>query len=144
MTRVFNEKIFIHLDQNGILPVEQEGYRKGCQETKNYLALDKYILRNCRRRTNLCMAWIDFKKAYDMVPHTWIIKTLRVVGVADNLIDLVSRSMCSWKTNSFADGELLGTVNSKRDIFQGDSFSLLLFVVALIPLTLFLRESDMG
>ena len=28
------------------------------------------------------MAWIDYKKAYDMVPHSWIIETLQLTGVA--------------------------------------------------------------
>ena len=66
------------------------------------------------------MAWIDFNKMYDMAPHTWIIETLRMVGFSDNLIDLVSRSMCSWKTNLFANGKFIGTVYAKRGIVQGD------------------------
>ena len=28
------------------------------------------------------MAWVDYKKAYDMVPHSWIIKCLDLFGVA--------------------------------------------------------------
>ena len=137
--------IYTDLDQNGILPVEQKGCRKTCQGTRNHLALDKYILRNCgMRRTNLCMAWINFKKAHDMIRFTWIIETLKMIGVADNLIDLVSRSMCSWKTNLFGGGKLLGTLNIKHGIVQGDWFSPLLFRVVLIRLTLVLRESDIG
>ena len=30
------------------------------------------------------MAWIDYKKAYDMVPHLWIIECLDLFGVAEN------------------------------------------------------------
>ena len=26
------------------------------------------------RNKNLAMAWIDYKKGYDMVPHSWIIQ----------------------------------------------------------------------
>ena len=30
------------------------------------------------------MAWIDYKKAYDMVPHSRIIECLDLFGVAEN------------------------------------------------------------
>ena len=52
--------------------------------------------------------------------------------------------MKQWKTNLYAGGSFLGTVDIKRGIFQGDSFSPLLFVIILIPLTMVLRESRMG
>ena len=145
LTGIFSTKVYAHLDRNGVLPVEQKGCKKGCMGTKDQLAIDKCVLKNCKRRkTNLNMAWIDYKKAYDMVPHSWIIKTLKMVGVADNIIDFMAKSMFDWKTNLFSAGNLLGTVNIKRGIFQGDSFSPLLFVIALIPLTHVLRESKMG
>ena len=38
--------------------------------TKDQLSIDKTVLKDCRnRKTNLAMAWIDYKKAYDMVSH---------------------------------------------------------------------------
>ena len=44
--------------------------------TKEHLLVDKMVMRNCKsRKTNLAMAWIDYKKAYDMVPHSWILET---------------------------------------------------------------------
>ena len=145
LTGIFNTKVYDHLERNGLLPVEQKGSRKRCLGTKDQLAIDKCILKNCkRRRTNLNVAWIDYRKAYDMVPHSWVVKTLEMVGVAGNLINVVKKSMRSWKTNLFSDGKLLGTVSINRGIFQGDSFSPLLFVIALLPLTQVLRETEMG
>ena len=41
-------------------------------------------------------------------------------------------------------GEVLGTVDIKRGIFQGDSLSPLLFVMIMIPLSKQLRESGYG
>ena len=79
-----------------------------------------------------------------MVPHSWVIRTLKMVGVADNLVECLRKSMDSWRTNLFSDGKLLGTVSINRGIFQGDSFSPLLFVIALIPLTHVLWEAKMG
>ena len=41
--------------------------------------------------TNLFMAWIDYRKAYDMECAT-------MVGVAQNIITLIENSMANWKT----------------------------------------------
>ena len=41
-------------------------------------------------------------------------------------------------------GEILGTVNIWRGIFQGGSLSPLLFVICMIPLTEILRKVKMG
>ena len=72
------------------LPIEQKGCKKKTRGTKDHLMLDKAILKNCKRRkTNLAMAWVDFKKAYDMVPHSWILETLSMFGIADNIKQLI-------------------------------------------------------
>ena len=37
------------------------------------LCMNKMILENCtNRNTNLSIAWIDYKRAFDSVPHSWI------------------------------------------------------------------------
>ena len=58
---------------------------------KANLAVDRYVMNKCyRRKTNLsfCIGWIDFKKAFDMVSHSWISKTLEMFRVADNIINM--------------------------------------------------------
>lgn len=64
------EKLYQHLERNGLLADEQKGCRKGSRGTKDQLLVDMAILKKYRRLTNLSMAWIDYKKAYDMVPHS--------------------------------------------------------------------------
>ena len=93
-----------------------------------------------QRDINLNMAWIDYKKAHDVVPHSWILESLRLVGVANNLITLMERSMAHWKTTLTAGGKTLCDVNIRRGIFQSDSLSPLLLVIAMIPMTSLLRQ----
>ena len=66
-----------------------------------------------------------------------------MVNLSDNIIGLIKQSMNKWKTNLYADEKLLGSVPIRRGIFQGDSFSPLLFLIALLPLTYILRETGM-
>ena len=44
------------------------------------------------------MAWVNYRKAYDVVPHAWIIKDLKLIGVAPNVIALLKSTMIDWKT----------------------------------------------
>ena len=90
------------------------------------------------------MAWIDYRKAFDMIPHSWILKCLRLFGAAENMVHCIEKSMGQWQMELSASGNILGTVNVRRGIFQGDSLSPLLFVVTLIPLSLVLREVKAG
>ena len=85
------------------------------------------------------MTWIDYKKAYDMVPHSWIIECLDLFGVAESIKSLLANSMEKWKVMLHAGNSELGEVDIKQGIFQGDSLSPSRFVLALIPLSLILR-----
>ena len=81
-TGVMSDEIYAHLDTNKTLPDEQKGCRRNSRGTKDQLLIDKMVMRNCKRRqVNLSMVWIDYRKAYDMVPHSWIKKTLEMCGL---------------------------------------------------------------
>ena len=88
------------------------------------------------------MTWIDYKKAYDMVPHSWIRKCLDLFGVAENIKTLLVNSIEKCRVILCAENSELGEVDIKRHIFQGDSLFPLLFVLALIPLSLILRKAN--
>ena len=63
------------------------------------------------------MAWVDFRKAYDMVPHAWIIKALELIGAAPNVIALLTSTMIDWKTELISGDINRGEVNINRGIF---------------------------
>ena len=90
------------------------------------------------------MAWIDYKKAYDMVPRLLIIECLALFGVAENIKSFLVNSMEKWKVMLCSRNSELGEVEIKRGIFQGDFLSPLLFVLTLIPLSLILRKARAG
>ena len=90
---------------------------------------------------NLPMAWIDYKKAYNMVPHSWIIECLDLFRVAKNIKNFLVNSIENWNVMLCSGNSELGEVEIKRGIFQGHSLTLLVFVLALIPLSLILRKA---
>ena len=128
LTGVIADQIYAHLDQEKLLLEEQKGYRKGSTGTNDLLYIDRAVIKEVKSRNkNLAMAWIDYKKAYDMVPHSWIIECLDLFGVAQNIKSLLGNSMEKWKVMLCSGNSELGEVEIKRGIFQGDSFFPLVF-----------------
>ena len=56
LTGIMEEKLYQHLERNGVLADEQKGCRKRSQGVRDQVLGHKAILKNCRRRmTNLSM-----------------------------------------------------------------------------------------
>ena len=86
------------------------------------------------------MTWTDFEKAYDMVPHAWIIKASKLICAVPNVIALLKSTMIDLKTELISGDINLDAVNINREIFQGDYLLPLFFVISLMPLALVLRQ----
>ena len=70
LTELIAEKMYDYLAPEKLLPEEQKGCRRGRRGTKDQLLINKTVLKDSKKRhTNLSMVWIDYKKAYDFVPH---------------------------------------------------------------------------
>ena len=117
-TGIIADKLYQHLENENLLLEEQKSCRHVSRGTRDQLFIDKVVIRNCKRRkTNLNMVWVNFTKAYDMVPHTWVIKALNLIGVAPNVIVLLKSTMIDWKTELISGAINLGEMNILRRLF---------------------------
>ena len=68
----------------------------GCTEQ---LLINKSILSEVRqKKRNLLTVWLDYRKAFDSVPHDWIIKALQLAKVPKNLVESIKRLTKQWAT----------------------------------------------
>jgi len=124
------------------IPIEQKGCMRHSWATKDQLLIDKMVLEDVKKRhENLSMAWINFRKAFDSVPHDWLLFCLKSLGIHQNICSFIAVSMQYWSTELTVLNENYGKVDIKRGIFQGDSLSPLLFTIALTPLSHLLQQS---
>ena len=86
------------------------------------------------------MAWIDYRKAYDFVPHSWILEHLDMLGIVDNVRSFLEKSVKKWKLLLTSNGSDLCEVEVNKGIFQGDSLSPLIFATCMIHLPLLLGK----
>ena len=149
LTSILTERTYAFLEENELLPTEQKGCKRGSYGCKDQLLINKMILENCARsKRNLSSAWIDYKKVFDSVPHSWIIKCLEMFKINPTVVNFISASMKKWKTTLHLNHNN-GSLNSRRininsGIFQGDSLSPLLFYLALAPLSRLLNNTKQG
>ena len=137
------------MEQQDIFPIEQKGCRRGSYGTEDQLLINKMILENAHtKHRNLSIAWIDYKKAFDSVPHEWIIRSFELCGISPVLIHFLKSCMSLWETNlhlSHSNGTVTSSgIQINCGIFQGDSISPLLFCLALIPLSQLLNDTGYG
>ena len=121
MTAIIADTIQNHLYKYNLIPEEQKGNRRNSRGTKDQLLIDKMIIRNSRRRkTNQHVAWIDYKNAFNSLPHSWIAKCLGTVGGSGNIRQFLRVAMAVWKTVLTVNGQVLDYVHISRGNFQGD------------------------
>ena len=114
LTGVVADQVYAHLDQDKLLPEEVKRCRKSSRGTNDLLYVDRAVIKEVMSRNkNLAMTWIDYKKAYDMVPHSCIIECLDLFGVAETIKSLLVNSMEKWKVILCSGNSELGDVEIK-------------------------------
>ena len=92
------DDIYNHLEENEPLPEEQKGCRSNSRGAKDQLLIGEAVMKNCSgRKIVLSMVWIDYRKAYDMIPHSFITKSMEMCGVVDNISHLFPRVLKAGK-----------------------------------------------
>ncbi|XP_022814502.1 uncharacterized protein LOC111348202 [Spodoptera litura] len=150
LTSILRAKLNKHIEDNNIMSASQNGCRNGSRGTKELLLIDMSICQQVRRsHKNLSTCWIDYKKAYDSVPHTWLMRVLELYKVDTALRTFLLSCMRQWRTvlRYPGCGQICGNdepIRIERGIFQGDSLSPLWFCLALNPLSTLLEGSGLG
>ena len=144
-TSCINQFLQDHCEINKIVTTEQAGRKKdvwGCLEQLmiNKMILDEVI----KHKRSVVMAWLDYQKAFDSVPHEWLLIALKLAKVPPLVISAIETLMQKWSTNlhlTSHEGDIQSnTIHYLRGIFQCDSLSVLLFILSVNPLSFLLKR----
>jgi hypothetical protein len=149
LTSVISSKLYAHLTENEILAPEQAGCRKGSRECKELLIVDSVVSQQAKKeQRDISVGWVDYKKAFGSVPHSWLLRILELYKIDPKVIQLLITCMTSWRTTLHGRTESssykIDELPIRNGIFQGDSLSPLWFYLALNPLSRMLRTSGYG
>jgi len=131
------------------MPEEQKGNSNNTYGTIDQLLINKMVMEEAKKRKkrNISTAWIDYKKAFDSIPHNWMVETLRMHKFDETTINFFEATMKNWKTSltlNHTNGCIItDTFSINTGIFQGDSPSGVIFILCLLPLSWLLKESKL-
>ena len=85
MTGITADEISGFLKNKEILPEQKKRRRRRSKGTRDKLHKDKMLLYEVKqRKKNLATVWIDYQKVYDMVPLSWVMESLNMMGITKN------------------------------------------------------------
>ena len=138
-----------HIDINNLIPEEQKGCASNSLGCIDQLLIDNMVMCDAKNhQKNLSMAWIDYAKSYDSIPHTWIVKCLRMYKFDPKLARYYENAMRKWELQLVlhhgTESTLSDTIQIKSGIFQGDSPSGISFCISLIALSWLIKRTGHG
>ena len=149
LSSVLTDLVYRHIEDNNILTEEQKGGRKNYKGCKEQMIIDATVLKQIQKdNRHLHVCYIDYMKAYDSVPHSWLTGIMEIYKVDSKIISFLKKAMNNWNTKlqiRTNNCQLTSnTIDIKRGIFQGDPISGLWFCLALNPLSAMLNNTKYG
>ena len=145
LTAQIMEAIYYSLTSCRLFPEEQKGCRKGPEGTAELLYIDQHFLNESKTgQKNLAMTWINYKKAYHIVPQSWIINYHKMYKISHEVINSIEKIMKTWLVELTAGGRSLAEANIQSGEIQGDAQSPFVLIIAMRPLNHILRNFTAG
>lgn len=149
ITSCVAEAIYDHCEANKIITENQKGCCRGSRGCKEQLVIDGVVMTQAyKKHRNIHIAYIDYRKAYDSVPHSWLLEVLTLYKINQNIRGFLGTVMKRWQTvlhlQTGSTCVQSGAIRISRGIFQGDALSPLWFCLALNPLSSILNRAEKG
>ena len=146
-TSCLNSFLYDHCHCHKIITTEQAAGRKGVWGCTEELLINKSITSEVRnKKRNLITIWLDYKKAFYSVPNQWLIKSLHLAKLPEDLIRAIENLTLKWCIVLHLKGEeeviVSDIIYFSKGIFQGCSLSILLSILLVNPLSFLLHKLE--
>nr|VZI39668.1 unnamed protein product [Spirometra erinaceieuropaei] len=129
MEKIIKQRLMQFLEQNHLLSDFQQGFRKGRSCVKNLLYCLEHWTRAVDRGDMVHAIYIDFKKAFDSVPHHRLLYKLSLAGVRGKLLMWIRSFLIGRSQAVHVGGQQSAEVSVKSDVPQGSVLCPILFLV---------------
>jgi len=143
-TTILADRLKREVEEGGVLPPNQTGFRKGVGTIDNVYVLNYLINRQIERKGKLILVFMDLRAAFDSVDRKQISETMRGRGVREGLVkrcEEVLRETVSKVKVGDKYGESFCTV---RGVRQGCPLSPSPFTLLLADVEEMLRNGGWG
>ena len=124
---VLRDRIEEQIERNGMRKDEQIGFTPGGMIADNLFLLQECVQEVCRRREEMVVVAVDFKKAYDSIKRETILEVLKEYRVEGRVVEVFKKVYSEDKTRITIGEETEVEVEVESGIRQGCTASTILF-----------------
>ena len=129
VAKIIADRLAAGLSEAKSLAKEQGGFRIGEESVAQATALYEAVLRRKRQGKRTYVCFVDFKKAYDTVPHKALMQKLSMMGVRGKAWQFIKGLYSSSRMQVRTQLDLTGDFDLRRGLRQGCPLSPILFNV---------------
>lgn len=130
-TASLNARLSNYVEGMGIIGGEQAGFREGYSTLDHVFSLQSIIELYLREKKRVYCAFVDYRKAFDMINRSFLWNKLLGSGVDGKVMKVIFNMYQNAKSSVRVGGKRSDTFSCNIGVRQGDNLSPLLFAIYL-------------
>ena len=143
-TSILNYRLSNYIESSGILGEEQAGFREGYSTLDHVFVLYSIIDLYLQKKKRIYCAFIDYKKAFDLIDRSSLWSKLISNGINGKVITVIYNMYNNAKSCVMNGYEKSDFFNCNMGVRQGENLSPLLFAMYLNDFELFISRRFSG